>query len=143
MNGGAGQNFSGDGGGGGGGGGGRFGGLGQSNLTGNGVGSGGANFVKSDAITSTILNGNNGATQGGGAGGGAAVSVSNAANFGYSNNAGIGGAGVANNPGGSGTAGRVIFRYAGTQRATGGTISSVGGFTIHTFTSNGTFTLNP
>jgi len=37
--------------------------------------------------------------------------------------------------------GIVIVRYAGTPVATGGTITQVGGFTIHTFTSNGTFAL--
>lgn len=35
--------------------------------------------------------------------------------------------------------GVVIIRYAGTPVATGGTITQVGGYTIHTFTSNGTF----
>jgi hypothetical protein len=33
----------------------------------------------------------------------------------------------------------VIIRYAGTQVATGGTITSSNGFTIHTFTTSGTF----
>ena len=40
-------------------------------------------------------------------------------------------------PGGSGI---VIIRYAGAQRGTGGTVTSSGGFTIHTFTSSGTYT---
>jgi hypothetical protein len=34
----------------------------------------------------------------------------------------------------------VVIRYFGAQRATGGTVTSSGGFTIHTFTSSGTFT---
>jgi hypothetical protein len=34
----------------------------------------------------------------------------------------------------------VILRYAGAQRATGGTVTSSGGYTYHTFTSSGTFT---
>jgi hypothetical protein len=34
----------------------------------------------------------------------------------------------------------VILRYAGGQVATGGTVTSSGGFTFHTFTSSGTFT---
>lgn len=38
--------------------------------------------------------------------------------------------------------GRVIIRYPGGPRATGGTITSVGGYTIHTFTTNGTLTIN-
>jgi hypothetical protein len=34
----------------------------------------------------------------------------------------------------------VIARYLGAQRATGGTVTSSGGYTYHTFTGNGTFT---
>jgi hypothetical protein len=34
----------------------------------------------------------------------------------------------------------VVLAYLGSQRGTGGTITSVGGYTIHTFTSSGTFT---
>jgi hypothetical protein len=34
----------------------------------------------------------------------------------------------------------VIIRYAGAQRGSGGTVTSSGGFTIHTFTSSGTYT---
>jgi hypothetical protein len=34
----------------------------------------------------------------------------------------------------------VIIRYSGSQRGSGGTVTSVGGFTYHTFTGNGTFT---
>jgi hypothetical protein len=41
---------------------------------------------------------------------------------------------------GSGGSGIVIIRYAGAQRGSGGTVTSVGGFTIHTFTSSGTYT---
>jgi hypothetical protein len=33
----------------------------------------------------------------------------------------------------------VIIRYAGIQKGTGGTVTSSGGYTIHTFTSSGTF----
>jgi hypothetical protein len=42
--------------------------------------------------------------------------------------------------GGSGGSGVVIISYAGAQRGTGGTVTSSGGYTIHTFTSSGTFT---
>jgi hypothetical protein len=42
--------------------------------------------------------------------------------------------------GGSGGSGIVIIRYAGGQRGIGGTVTSSGGYTIHTFTSSGTFT---
>lgn len=41
---------------------------------------------------------------------------------------------------GAGGSGVVIIRYAGPQRGTGGTVTSSGGYTIHTFTSSGTFT---
>jgi hypothetical protein len=34
----------------------------------------------------------------------------------------------------------VIISYLGSQKGTGGTITSVNGYTIHTFTSSGTYT---
>jgi hypothetical protein len=38
----------------------------------------------------------------------------------------------------------VIIRYlAGFSQATGGTISSGGGYMVHTFTGDGTFATNP
>ena len=40
----------------------------------------------------------------------------------------------------AGGSGIVVIAYAGPQRGTGGTVTSVGGNTIHTFTSSGTFT---
>lgn len=40
----------------------------------------------------------------------------------------------------AGGSGIVIIAYPGPQRGTGGTVTSVGGRTIHTFTSSGTFT---
>jgi hypothetical protein len=45
--------------------------------------------------------------------------------------------------GGQGTAGGsgiVIIRYSGGTVGSGGTITSAGGFTYHTFTASGTFT---
>jgi len=36
----------------------------------------------------------------------------------------------------------VVIRYIGSPKATGGTITQVGGYTIHTFTSSGTFAVN-
>jgi hypothetical protein len=42
--------------------------------------------------------------------------------------------------GGNGGSGVAIIRYSGTPVATGGTITESGGYTYHTFTSNGTFT---
>jgi len=60
-------------------------------------------------------------------------------------NTGSGGGGANhNNPayaqGGSGGSGIIILRYTGSQRGTGGTITSNNGYTIHTFTGSGTFT---
>jgi hypothetical protein len=34
----------------------------------------------------------------------------------------------------------VVIRYLGSQRGTGGTVTSSGGYTIHTFTSSSTYT---
>jgi len=42
--------------------------------------------------------------------------------------------------GGTGGSGIFIIRYAGPQRGSGGTITSVDGYTYHTFTSSGVFT---
>jgi hypothetical protein len=71
-----------------------------------------------------VRNAQNGfANTGGGAGGG---------------KSGVAGGGTKN--GGAGGSGIVIIRYAGAQRGTGGTVTSSGGYTIHTFTSSGTFT---
>jgi hypothetical protein len=41
--------------------------------------------------------------------------------------------------GAAGGSGVVIIRYAGSQRGTGGTVTSSGGYTIHTFTSSSTY----
>ena len=45
-----------------------------------------------------------------------------------------------NNSSGAGGDGIVIVRYPGPQKAIGGTVTSVGGDTIHTFTTSGNFT---
>jgi hypothetical protein len=52
----------------------------------------------------------------------------------------VGFGGNDNIPGTAGASGIVIIRYAGAQRGTGGTVTSAGGYTYHTFTSSGTFT---
>jgi hypothetical protein len=41
--------------------------------------------------------------------------------------------------GAAGGSGIVIISYPGTQRGTGGTVTTSGGYTIHTFTSSGTY----
>lgn len=53
---------------------------------------------------------------------------------------GGGGGGYPNSDGQAGGSGVVIIRYPGAQHATGGTVTSSGGYTYHTFTSSGTFT---
>ena len=45
-------------------------------------------------------------------------------------------------PNGSGGSGIVIVRYTGSQLAGGGNYSSSGGYSIHTFTGDGTFRSN-
>lgn len=139
----AGFNYSGDGGGGGGGGGGYYGGLGQQQGVSQ-IASGGANYHAAGATNTASFAGNTGGaattTNTG------AISVTNAANWGYGNDAGTGGGGkpgpTVGNLGISGSAGVVRIKYAGTViRASGGTISTVSGYTVHTFTSDGTFTI--
>lgn len=73
---------------------------------------------------------------GGGAGGKTAAGVAGTANTG-----GGGGGGGGDSPaaGGAGGSGIVIISYLGSQRGTGGTVTSSGGYTIHTFTSSGTY----
>jgi hypothetical protein len=59
----------------------------------------------------------------------------------YTVTVGAGGAAVGSGTiSGAGGSGIVIVRYSGPERASGGTITSSGGYTIHTFTSSGTFT---
>lgn len=81
---------------------------------------------------------NSGSGGSGGTGGGGAGSNSPPGGNGTVNTGG--GAGGANGTSGTGGSGIVIIRYLGSQRATGGTVTSSGGYTIHTFTSSGTFT---
>jgi hypothetical protein len=54
--------------------------------------------------------------------------------------AGGGGGGGGGAGAGGGGAGIVIISYSGSQRGLGGTVTSAGGNTIHTFTSSGTYT---
>jgi len=139
----AGFNYSGDGGGGGGAGGGRYGGLGQQQGVSQ-VASGGGHYNIVTATNALIFAGNNGGAATTADTG--AISVTNAANWGYGNNAGTGGGGkpgpTVGNRGNSGSAGVVRIKYAGSLvKASGGSISTVGGYTVHTFTSDGTFTI--
>lgn len=89
----------------------------------------------------------------GGAGGGGAGGRSEAApNPGWTpvagqpgtNNTGGGGGGAGGSPGSGGNGGKgiVIIRYSGSQAAVGGTVSTAPGYTIHTFTGDGSFIPN-
>jgi hypothetical protein len=59
---------------------------------------------------------------------------------GTSYGANSGGGAHANYNGNTGNSGIFIIRYAGPQRGSGGTITSVDGYTYHTFTTSGVFT---
>ncbi|WP_264521865.1 glycine-rich domain-containing protein [Flavobacterium sp. N1994] len=54
-------------------------------------------------------------------------------------NTGSGGGGSSGRPSGAGGSGIVIIQYPGAPIASGGTITQSNGYTIHTFTSSGTF----
>jgi hypothetical protein len=127
---------------------GNYGGAGNTYWSGGGGGAGANGGVAgggnglSSSITGTAVTragGGGGAFTGGGSGGGgtggggAGQGGNGTANTGGGGGGGLGGAG-------SGGSGIAIVRYLGSQRATGGTVTSSGGYTIHTFTSSGTFT---
>jgi len=79
----------------------------------------------------------------GGTGGGGNGSNTGAGGAATVNTGGGGGGSGKDNTGGAGGAGGsgiVIIRYVGSQRGSGGTVTSVGGYTYHTFTSSSTFT---
>lgn len=78
-----------------------------------------------------------GGVGGGGTGGTASPSVASTAG---TANTGGGGGGSGNATSGSnGGSGIVVIAYLGSQRGTGGTVTSVSGYTIHTFTSSSTY----
>ena len=57
---------------------------------------------------------------------------------------GSGGSGASGSPTGTASVGNdgvVIIKYFGAANATGGTITTSGGYTIHTFTATGTFSV--
>jgi hypothetical protein len=134
--------------GGGGGGAGAAGGNGSSSATPS-TGVGGVGIASSISGSSVFYagGGGGGGHQSGGVGG------NGGGGNGAYNNPGVNGtAGTANRGGGggggstdshdgqSGGSGVVILSYPGSQRGSGGTVTSSGGNTIHTFTSSGTFT---
>ena len=79
-----------------------------------------------------------GGTGGGGTGG--TNTPATAATNGTPNTGGGGGGTRDTGPPGNGGTGIVIIRYPGAQRGSGGTVSSSGGYTYHTFLSGSTFT---
>lgn len=135
----AGYDFGGgDGEGGGGGGGGRYGGLGQTAI-GPSKSSAGNNYFNTAFVTGgTSFTGNNGSD--GSSGNTSPVTITNASTWGYSNDAGQGGASNVG-PAITGGTGVARIKYLGAQRAVGGTVTSVSGYTVHTFTSDGTLTI--
>jgi hypothetical protein len=112
-------------------------------------GSGGNGLQLSISGTPTYYAGGGGGVRDGIGGLGGGGNASNGRNgspaqAGTTNTGGGGGGGRANpgetgvpGPGGSGI---VIVRYPGLPAATGGTITYLNGYTIHTFTTSGTFT---
>lgn len=139
--------------GGGGGGGGAVGGDSTTNSGGN----GGIGYLSNITGTSTYYaggggGGDYGSGNGGvgGQGGGGNISGGNGSNLPAGNggtNTGGGGGGSRSATsdswnGGNGGSGTVLVRYPGSQKATGGTVSTVGSDTLHTFTSNSTFITN-
>jgi hypothetical protein len=129
----------GDGEGGGGGGGGRYGGLGQIDISTR--NSAGNNYFNTSFVTSGLsFTGNNGSD--GLSGNTSPVTITNASSWGYSNDAGQGGASNQTpGPSVAGGTGVARIKYLGLQRALGGTVTTVSGYTVHTFTSDGTLTI--
>lgn len=79
---------------------------------------------------------------GGNGGGGAGATGVGVGTAGTVNRGGGGGGGRFGNIGGAGGSGVVIIRYRNGQlTATGGVITTADGYTIHTFTASGTFTV--
>ena len=62
------------------------------------------------------------------------------AGVGNTGSGGGGSGGYSGGVGGSGGSGIVILRYVGSQRGTGGSVATTGGYTYHLFTGSGSFT---
>jgi hypothetical protein len=118
------------------------GGGGGSAFTASTGGDGGIGGGGGGAVGVTV--GGAGLNNGSAGGGGSPVSQTNTPGGDAGANTGGGGGGGShynsNNRGGNGGSGIVIVRYSGPQKASGGTVTTVAGYTIHTFTSSGTFT---
>lgn len=119
-----------------GGGGGGAGAVGNNN-TGSATASGGVGLNWLSLGTFYAGGGGAGSCAGGTGGGGAGSPTTGTA--GTANTGGGGGA-AQSGTGGAGGSGIVIIRYSGAQRGSGGTVTSSGGYTYHTFTTSGTYT---
>jgi hypothetical protein len=112
-----------------------------SGSTGGAGGNGVTSSITGSSVTRAGGGGGRGASggAGGSGGGGAGGAGDNAGTVGtdYTGSGGGGG-----NTGGKGGDGVVIISYNGPQQFTGGTVTSSGGKTIHTFTSSGTLVGN-
>jgi Bacterial Ig domain len=114
-------------------------------------GAGGTGYTSSLSGLSTVYGSGGGGGLYGGAGGAGGTNAGNGGTNGtpgngVANRGGGGGGssydgGAGGIVGGAGGSGIVIIRYPGTAVATGGTITTSGGYTIHTFTTSGTFTV--
>ena len=130
--------------GGGGGGASAVGGAGVASTSAGAGGAGSASSISGSSVTYGGGGGGgvaSGSAAAGGAGGGGAGSASGAGTAGSANTGGGGGGGAYSpaSAGGAGGSGIVIISYLGSQRGTGGTVTSSGGYTIHTFTSSSTY----
>jgi hypothetical protein len=134
----------------GGGGGGGAGAVGGNANTGSGSPSGNGGAGSSSSISGasvTYAGGGGGGNFGGGTagsggagGGGTGGTGGNGAAGTANRGGGGGGSGGSGSAGGAGGSGIVVVSYAGAPRYTGGTVTTSGGNTIHTFTSSGVLT---
>lgn len=119
-----------------------------SSGTGGSGGAGVSTSISGSSVTYGGGGGGGGSSSGGsgGSGGGGAGSAGASGTAGTANTGGGGGGGGSTGTlrsGGDGGSGKVTVSYpTGTVLATGGTITTSGGNTIHTFTSSGTFTIS-
>jgi len=122
------------------------GGGGAGAVGGNGRGSG-AGGLGGNGVFFNITGNNTPYAGGGGAGGGYSVATGGVGGGGNTDTSGVvntgggGGGATGAGTGGSGGSGILIISYPGAQFATGGTITTNGSNTVHTFTSTGTFTI--
>ncbi len=114
--------------------GGGGGGSGWYNSGGNGGAGGGGSGANGNGTPGSAGSGYNSGSAGGN------QTNSNGGAGGANTGGGGGGGTHAYSVGGNGGSGIVIARYLGSQAATGGTVTTAGSYTVHTFTSSGTFT---